>query len=154
MSDQPGQVVEGNPIINDAFAEPTQHWHFSGLVPQVKEGRRIAGYLAASPDGELKIADEIIGFELVNEIRDRVRKWRDDGYQGSTVVTRDLLRHWFDDDRRVNNTRPFFCQQEAVETIVFLAEAPADRKVGIVVPPSGEAYSRWAVKMATGSGKT
>jgi type III restriction enzyme len=151
---QPGQVVEGNPIINDAFAEPTRHWHFSGLVPEVKEGRRIAGYLAASPDGELKITDEIIGFELVNEIRDRVRKWRDDGYQGSTVLTRDLLRHWFDDDRRVNNTRPFFCQQEAVETIVFLAEAPADRKVGIVVPPSGEAYSRWAVKMATGSGKT
>jgi type III restriction enzyme len=154
VSEQSGQVVEGNPIINDAFAEPTRHWHFSGLVPQVKDGRRIAGYLAASPDGELKITDEIIGFELVNEIRDRVRKWRDDGYQGSTVVTRDLLRHWFDDDRRVNNTRPFFCQQEAVETIVFLAEAPADRKVGIVVPPSGEAYSRWAVKMATGSGKT
>jgi type III restriction enzyme len=154
MTDQPGQVVEGNPIINDAFAEPTRHWHFSGLVPVVKEGRRIAGYLAASPDGELKITDEIIGFELVNEIRDRVRKWSDDGYQGSTVVTRDLLRHWFDDDRRVNNTRPFFCQQEAVETIVFLAEAPADRKVGIVVPPSGEAYSRWAIKMATGSGKT
>jgi type III restriction enzyme len=151
---QPGQVVEGNPIINDPFAEPTRHWHFSGLIPEVKEGRRIAGYLAASPDGELKITDEIIGFELVNEIRDRVRKWRDDGYQGSTVITRDLLRHWFDDERKNNNTRPFFCQQEAVETIVFLAEAPADRKVGIVVPPSGEAYSRWAIKMATGSGKT
>jgi type III restriction enzyme len=151
---QPGQVVEGNPIINDPFAEPTRHWHFSGLVPEVKDGRRTAGYLAASPDGALRITDEIIGFELVNVIRDRVRKWREDGYQGSTVLTRDLLRHWFDDERKANNTRPFFCQQEAVETIVFLAEAPADRKVGISVPPSGEAYSRWAIKMATGSGKT
>lgn len=151
---QPGQVVEGNPIINDPFAEPTRHWHFSGLIPEVKEGRRIAGYLAASPDGSLRITDEIIGFELVNDLRDRVRAWRDNGYQGSTALTRDLLRHWFDDERRANNTRPFFCQQEAVETVVFMAEAPADRKVGIAVPPSGEAYSRWAVKMATGSGKT
>ena len=68
-----GQVVSGNPIINDPFAEPTRHWHFSGLVPEVREGRRTAGYLAASPDGELKITDEIIGFEVVNDIRDRVR---------------------------------------------------------------------------------
>ena len=149
-----GQVVSGNPIINDPFAEPTRHWHFSGLVPEIREGRRTAGYLAASPDGELKITDEIIGFEVVNDIRDRVRTWREEGYPGATVLTRDLLRHWFDDERRLNNTRPFFCQQEAVETIVFLTEAPADRKVGISVPPSGEAYTRWAVKMATGSGKT
>jgi type III restriction enzyme len=149
-----GQVVSGNPIINDPFAEPTRHWYFSGLVPEIREGRRTAGYLAASPDGELKITDEIIGFEVVNDIRDRVRAWREDGYPGATVLTRDLLRHWFDDERRLNNTRPFFCQQEAVETIVFLTEAPADRKVGIAVPPSGEAYTRWAVKMATGSGKT
>jgi type III restriction enzyme len=151
---EPGQVIEGNPIINDPFSEPTRYWHFSGLVPEIREGRRIAGYLPASPDGELKITDEIVAFGLVNDIRDRVRSWREDGYRGSTSLTRDLLRHWFDEERRTTNTRPFFCQQEAVETIVFLAEAPDDLKVGVTVPPSGEAYTRWAIKMATGSGKT
>lgn len=37
--------------------------------------------------------------------------------------------------------------------IVFLTEAPPDRRVGIDVPRT-EAYERWAVKMATGTGKT
>lgn len=50
MTDQPGQVIEGNPIINDPFAEPDRFWHFAGVVPTVKEGRRAAGYLAPSPD--------------------------------------------------------------------------------------------------------
>jgi len=44
-------------------------------------------------------------------------------------------------------------QQEAVETIVFLTEAPPDRRVGIDVPRT-EAFERWALKMATGTGKT
>lgn len=155
MSDnQPGQVIDGNPIINDAFAEPTRHWHFGGVVPRVIDGRRRAGYLAPSPNGQLRITDELIELTVVNDLRNRVRTWREEGYPGVTLVTRDLFRHWFDDERKLLNTRPFFCQQEAMETIVFLVEAPSDRKVGINVPASGEAYTRWAVKMATGTGKT
>jgi len=114
----------------------------------------MAGYLAPSPDGQLKITDEVIPLELVNDLRDRVRKWRAEGYPGATAVTRDLMRHWFDDGRIANASRPFFCQQEAVETVVFLTEAPDHLKVGVSVPGSGEAYTRWAVKMATGTGKT
>lgn len=152
--DQPGQVIEGNPIINDAFTEPTRYWHIAGVTPEVRAGRRIAGYLAPSPDGQLRITDELLPLDVVNDLRDRVRQWRADGYPGTTTVTRDLFRHWFDDERKASNTRPFFCQQEAVETVVFLVEAPDHLKVGIKVPPSGEAYTRWAVKMATGTGKT
>lgn len=147
-------VIEGNPIINNAFTEPTRYWHFGGVTPQVRDGRRIAGYLAPSPDGQLKITDEVIPLTLANELRDRVRKWRASGYDGATTLTRDLFRHWFSDDRIASATRPFFCQQEAVETIVFMTEAPDILKVGIDVPSSGEAYVRWAVKMATGTGKT
>lgn len=66
--------------------------------------------------------------------------------------TRDLLDRWFDDEREPG-TRPFFAQREAIETIVFLTETPADRRVGIDVPKT-EAYERWALKMATGTGKT
>ena len=140
-----GQVIDGNPIINDAFIEPARHWHFGGVTPELTDGRRLAGYLAPSPDQTLRITDDLIPLETVNDLRSRVRQWRDDGYAGSTMVTRDLFRHWFDDDRRLTNTRPFFCQQEAVETIIFLTEAPDHLKVGVKVPASGEAYTRWAV---------
>jgi type III restriction enzyme len=149
-----GTLIEGNPIINDAFAEPDRYWHFGAVTPELRNGRRTAGYLAPSPDGQLKITDEVIPLELVNDLRERVFLWRSDGYPGVTTVTRDLFRHWFDDDRITSATRPFFCQQEAVETIVFLTEAPDHLKVGVDVPASGEAYTRWAVKMATGTGKT
>ena len=151
---QPGQVIEGNPILNDPFSEPTRRWFFGGVTPQVQEGRRNAGYLAPSPTGQLRITDDLIELPLVNDLRQRVRTWREEGYPGATLVTRDLFRHWFDDERKFTHTRPFFCQQEAVETITFLVEASEDRKVGISVPDSGEAYLRWAVKMATGTGKT
>lgn len=149
-----GTVIEGNPIINNAFAEPTRYWHFSGVAPEIRDGRRTAGYLAPSPDGQLKITDDVIPLALVNDLRDRVRQWRADGHPGATTITRDLFRHWFDNDRIASATRPFFCQQEAVETLVFLVEAPEHLKVGVNVPGSGEAYTRWAVKMATGTGKT
>ena len=151
---QVGQVIEGNPIVNNAYTEPGQHWKFGTGAPELTQGRRLAGYLAPSPDGQLKITDEITPLELVNDLRGRVRDWREAGYPGATLVTRDLFRHWFDDQRILSQNRPFFCQQEAVETVVFLTEAPEDRKVGIKVPASGESYTRWAVKMATGTGKT
>ena len=147
-------VIEGNPIINNAFTEPNRYWHFSGMTPELREGRRTAGYLAPSPDGQLKITDEVIPLEVVNDLRSRVRKWRSDGYPAATSITRDLFNHWFDDSRIASASRPFFCQQEAIETIAFLTEAPEHLKVGATVPSSGEAYTRWAVKMATGTGKT
>jgi type III restriction enzyme len=147
-------LIEGNPIINNAFAEPSRYWHFSGVTPETREGRRTAGYLAPSPDGQLKITDEVIPLAVVNDLRDRVRQWRADDYPGATNLTRDLFRYWFDDARITSATRPFFCQQEAIETVVFLVEAPERLRVGIDVTGSGEAYARWAVKMATGTGKT
>lgn len=149
-----GTVIDGNPIINYPFAEPTQHWDFGGLKPSVIEGRRVSGYLAPSPDGQLRITDAVIPLTLVNTLRDKTRQWRLDGYPGATSTTKRLFEHWFSEDRLADNTRPFFCQQEAVETIAFLAEARSDLKQGIEVPSAGEAYTRWAVKMATGTGKT
>lgn len=79
----------------------------------------------------MKIADGVVAVDMVNDLRDRVRCWRGDNYPGATPITRDLFRHWFDDDRKAGVTRPFFCRQEAVETVVFLTESPADRKAGV-----------------------
>lgn len=155
MADQSSAtVIDGNPIINYPFAEPTQHWDFGGLQPSIKDGRRVSGYLAPSPDGQLRITDSVIPLAIVNTLRDKTRQWRQDGYPGATSTTRKLFEHWFNEDRLTENTRPFFCQQEAVETIAFLTEARSDLRQGIDVPASGEEYTRWAVKMATGTGKT
>lgn len=149
-----GLVIDANPIINDPFSEPTHYWHFGDLTPVKRAGRRTAGYLASSPDGQLRITDDLIPLSLVNDLRARVRTWRDAGYPGATTITRDLFTFWFDPERQTINARPFFCQQEAVETIAFLTEAPTEARVGIDVPNAGEAYQRLAVKIATGGGKT
>jgi len=150
-----GQVVDGSPIINDAFTEPDRHWQFSANEPpQLVDGRREAGYLPPDPSGagELDVTAATVPLDLVNDLRDRLRAWRTDGYVGATEVTRALLAHWFDSDRE-SGLRPFFAQQEALETLVFLVESPADRRVGISIPQV-EAYQRWCTKMATGTGKT
>ncbi|MDP9331103.1 MAG: DEAD/DEAH box helicase family protein [Actinomycetota bacterium] len=148
-----GQVTGKNPIINDPFVEPARHWEFGAGEPTVAEGRRPAGYLPpVVKGGQLQITDQVIVMELVNRIRDRVREWREGGYAGATAITRDLFELWFDPEREAG-TRPFFAQQEAMETIAFLTEATADRHVGITIPKF-EPYERWAIKLATGAGKT
>ena len=48
----------------------------------------------------------------------------------------------------------FFCQLEAIETLIWLTEAPASERVGIAIPSDGGAFQRLCCKMATGSGKT
>ena len=45
-------------------------------------------------------------------------------------------------------------QLEAIETLIWLTEAPASEKVGIDIPSDGGSFSRLCSKMATGSGKT
>jgi len=148
-----GQVTERNPIINDPYAEPTRHWNFTGGAPEIKDGRRESGYLpAVAKGGQLQITDHQIALEQVNRIRARVKGWRDSDYPGASTVTRALFAHWFDPEREAG-ARPFFAQQEAIETLAFLTEAPQDRREGIDVV-SFEHYPRWAVKLATGAGKT
>ena len=149
-----GQIVDENPIINAPYEEPSRHWNFGGERPIVVAGRRPSGFLPPSPDGQLRIIDIFNEIPVVNDLRNRVRTWRNDGYIGASNITKDLFSGWFDDGRIASSVRPFFCQQEAIETLVFLTEGPADRLVGVDVPSAGELYSRLAVKMATGTGKT
>ena len=149
---QVGQVTDQNPIINDPHHEPTRHWRFGEGAPEIREGRREAGYIPPAPKGQeqLTFASEVVRLEQVNRIRDRVREWRESGYPGATQITKAPFEHWFDPDREM---RPFFAQREAIETIAWLTEAPADKRVGIEITQY-EAYERWAIKLATGAGKT
>jgi len=148
---QVGQVTDQNPIINDPFAEPTRHWHFGDGAPVIQDGRRVAGYIPPMvKGGQLQITDDLVTLDQVNRIRERVREWREVGYPGTTQVTKTLFEHWFDNEREL---QPFFAQREAIETITWLTEAPPDKRVGIAITQY-EAYERWAVKLATGAGKT
>lgn len=113
-----------------------------------------AGGGAAS--GESKAFDDpgiFVEIPLVNQIRPRVRGWCEAGYPGVTSITKRLLDHW-NDPEEFEERRFFFCQLEAVETLIWLVEAPAADRVGIVIPGDGGDFVRQCCKMATGSGKT
>ena len=136
---------------------------------------------------------------LVPKIRAAVDAWREKGYPGASDVTRRLFEYWFDEDHEVADFpvpfRYYFCQREAIETLVWLVEIAGQQDtqkliqsyatkfkkdlftdnivfqttmdgkkqlrryvpeldgVGVQdLPP--EDLSRFAFKMATGSGKT
>lgn len=61
---------------------------------------------------------------IINKLRRDVKQWRNNDYQGVTNTTRNLLTYWFDSDLLINK-QPFnfwFCQREAMETLIFLFE--------------------------------
>jgi type III restriction enzyme len=69
-----------------------------------------------------------------------------------TAVTRRLLEHWRDETAREH---PFyFCQLEAIETLIWWVEGPQEYRQGIFVPGDGGLWERICNKMATGAGKT
>lgn len=142
-------------IINSAYREPTHHWKYdlSGQTFVREEGRRPAGYfIAGQGSNQYNDIGQFIELPLVNRIRPRVKAWREAGYPGVTGVTRKLLDHWNDKDAR---QYPFFyCQMDAIETLIWLTEAPDAEKVGIDIPSDGGAFRRLCTKLCTGGGKT
>ncbi len=144
-------------VINDAYVEPTQqlNLHRESLTdPDVLPGRRPAGYYrgARSEAGQTLTQREWRELTGVNKVRERVRRWRNGGYQGVTPITRALLVNWMQTDRPGLNL--FFCQREAAETIIWLVEAPESDRAGLAELTAPDAFTRYCCKMATGSGKT
>ncbi len=143
-------------IVNAPYEEPERHWRYDreSRTFSLEAGRRPAGYVVATP-GSKSFDDPglFVELPLVNRIRPRVQAWREAGYPGVTGTTLRLLQHWRDpegwDERRF-----FFCQLEAIETLIWLTEAPAGERQGIDVPGDGGPFTRLCAKMATGSGKT
>jgi type III restriction enzyme len=103
----------------------------------------------------------------VPAIRQAVTRWRAGGYEGATRTSRDLLNHWFQADHRLPNGRSFryhYFQREAVETLIYLWEVDGVRTRTDLLEryastanlrlPKYDLFARYAVKMATGSGKT
>ncbi len=63
-----------------------------------------------------------------------------------------LLEHWTDAEQR--DSRFFSCQIEAIETLIWLTEAPDSEMTGIDIPSHGGNFRRICSKLATGTGKT
>ena len=68
---------------------------------------------------------------LVPKIRAAVDSWRDGGYEGASDVTRRLFEYWFEEDHEIPGFgvpfRYYFCQREAIETLVWLVEIAGQR---------------------------
>ena len=165
------QVVIDNPIINSPFVEPTRHFRFTddGITNEVVDGRRTSSYFVpiAKPKkrgvGQLQFdtewtQDRIEENKLVNDIRRRVAMWRSGGYVGVTPTTAHLIEYWIDPNRE---KKLFFCQIEALETAIYIAEvakryndAWIENTIRDANDTSNPGLPRIALKMATGTGKT
>lgn len=144
-------------IINTPYDEPARYWSYDRETRTftLKEGtRRPAGYVRATPNAQaFDDPGVFVPLELANLIRPRVRTWREADYPGATGITKRLLEHWRDPEER-KDKRFFFCQLEAIETLMWLTEAPPADRQGINIPSDGGEFTRLCSKMATGSGKT
>jgi len=156
-----GQKVIDRLIVNSPYEEPEKHWRYDRETRlfSLMDGRREAGYVVASEAS--KSFDDpgiFIPIPLVNQIRPRVKAWREGGeghepWQGVSAITRTLLKHW-NDPEEFEARRFFFCQLEAIETLIWLTEAPGFQRAGIEIPGDGGQILRRCCKMATGAGKT
>ena len=121
----PIQPVE-DPILCSPYAEPHQHWLYDTAtgLPQKIQSRREASYWykterTGSRQTQLLAEEERDDLPLVNALREDVKNWRESGWRNASQTTKRLLRHWWREDR---SRRLFFCQIEAVETIIYLEE--------------------------------
>ena len=113
---------------------------------------------------------------IAQNIRGAVREWREAFYAGASDTTRHLLDHWFNRSHRRTTPagedfefRYYFCQREAIETLVYLKEVrnlnclseliaefggPDAELAALGITDEEDAWGRYAFKLATGAGKT
>jgi len=173
------------PILNSPYASPQQYWELDpdGQPTQKTiNRRRPAEFITPIPKPKKRktsdfqqsiVFDEGKGissltqqYDLtsnINELRRHVDRWRripTPSQWGVTPETARLLQHWRHHD--FNSIRPFFCQVEAVETIIWLTEVAPNLREGKgfldhLINANHEAnpeLMRLALKLATGAGKT
>jgi type III restriction enzyme len=124
---------------------------------------------AADQTGNLlDVTSKLKTAPCVPALREAVRAWRAGGYKGTTDTTRRLLTYWFHSDHRLATGARFAyhpAQREAIETLVFVWEYERVRSRSALLgryaidldepsEPPADAFARYAIKMATGSGKT
>ncbi len=123
-----------NPILNSPYEPPATHFELGdhGPTGEILQGRRPSESFIPVPvsrkgrggpaDGTLAMGFDETGERrerntLINDIRREVERWRASNWNGVTPYSRKLLTYWSDREEPV-----LFCQREAVETAIFLAE--------------------------------
>ena len=166
------QVVIENPILNSPFEEPQRHFKFTdeGISNEIVEGRRVSSYFVPIPRPKTRGGRKQLVFDtewtqerieenkFINQVRERVARWRQDGHVGVAKTTARLLEYWKNPER---DRRLFFCQIEAAETAIYISEvakkygdAWIENDLRTANDVANPALFRIALKMATGSGKT
>jgi type III restriction enzyme len=172
------------PILNSPYNYPQSYWELDDQgQPTQREiaGRRPSEHITPIPQPRKRKAeqrdlvfDEGKGLStekqqydptpIINELRVHVNQWRawpNPNEWRVTPETARLLQHWR--HHPFNNIRPFFCQVEAIETLIWLTEvAPNEGKRGKgflehLANSNHDAnpeLMRIALKLATGAGKT
>ena len=135
-------VVIEQPVINSPFMEPSRHFKFGdhGITNAIVSGRRVSSYFVPIPKPKKKskgskqlaldeewVQDRVEENRFINQVRERVKLWREGGHKQTTNTTAKLLEHWLSPDK---GRRLFFCQIEALETAIYLLEVA--HKVGDV----------------------
>ena len=108
---------------------------------------------------------------LVPVLRKKVQEWRKNNYAGASDTSVSLLNWWFHRehllpraDASMARFQYYFAQQEAIETIVYLYDVAQvkdkydllrfDSSGAVSAGMFDESWSRFIIKMATGTGKT
>ena len=108
---------------------------------------------------------------LVHEIREKVKGWRDNDYDGAAETSKALLNWWFNThhplegaDGTMSEFQYYFAQREALETIIYLYDKVQvrhkadmirfDSSGAVSMSMFDEDWQRFVLKMATGTGKT
>jgi len=173
-----------HPILNSPYERPKRHWELDEQgqpTQRIVDNRRRAEFITPIPKPKKRkkggqqdfVFDEGKGLStqeqqydptsIINKVRGQVEIWRNWPKPGDWQVTPEtarLLQHWR--DPKFPGLRPFFCQVEAVETAIWLAEVAPQIKVGKqilenLVSANRDANPelfRIALKLATGAGKT
>ncbi len=150
------QKVIDQLIINNPYEEPRSHWLYirESQSFERKDGRRKSGYWRAQLRTSRNYDDpgEFVEIPLVNQIRPRIKEWRENNYPNVTGITRKLLQFWWEREHRQQPL--FWCQLEAIETAIWLTEASPAEKQGLGIPKDAGEWERQCLKLATGTGKT
>ena len=140
-----GNAFFEHPILNSPYEYPDRHWELdeSGQPTQkIIENRRKAEFITPIPKPKKRgkateqaelVLDEGKGLSsadqqydptsVINRMRGHIDQWRaepDPTKWRVTPETARLLQHWR--SHEFSNLRPFFCQVEAVETLIWLTE--------------------------------
>ena len=157
-------------ILHTPYREPDEHWaldQHGRALNRRQCGRRPSSTQLPVPRPKGEASDWsgpdalIEPHGTINEIRKLVGDWRDANWPGVNSRIRHLLEFWA---REGASMRPFWCQREAVETLVWLFDAGRScapdehaaviRKIEEANEDWNESIPRVALKMATGTGKT